>query len=99
MDNKVITGAAVFIAIVCLLPMAGVLVAAIVGSLDTLIQLMETVIWRYTSTTLVLVALVATGSILIGASSAWLVVTTEFPGRKILEVALVLPLAFPAYVL
>lgn len=99
MDKKLISGAALCIATVCLLPLLGVIAAAALGSFDTLLQLTETVLWRYTWTTLVLVACVAAGSIMIGASTAWLVVATEFPGRKALEIALVLPLAFPAYVL
>ena len=99
MDKKLISAAAIGIAVVCLLPLIGVVAAALLGSLDTLTQLAETVLWRYTYTTLVLVCLVAAGSIILGASTAWFVVATEFPGRKVLEIALVLPLAFPAYVL
>lgn len=87
------------VAAICLLPLVGVVVAAAFGSFDTLAQLADTVLWRYTWTTIVLVLLVACGAILIGSSTAWLVVTTEFRGRRILEIALVLPLAFPAYVL
>ena len=32
-------------------------------------------------------------------STAWLVTATRFPGRRILEIALALPLTYPAYVL
>ncbi|MEO1001313.1 MAG: ABC transporter permease subunit, partial [Pseudomonadota bacterium] len=41
----------------------------------------------------------ATGTFAIGTGAAWLVTATEFPGRRVLEYALVIPLAFPAYVL
>ncbi|MEM7461648.1 MAG: iron ABC transporter permease [Pseudomonadota bacterium] len=99
MDKFVIRGAAIFIAIICLMPLVGVLFAAALSSSETLRQLADTVLWRYTWTTLVLVGLVAGGSVAIGVPAAWLVVTTEFPGRRILEVAMVIPLAFPAYVL
>ena len=99
MDRKVISAAAMVIAGICLLPLFGVIAAAAFGSLDTLAQLADTVLWRYTWTTLVLVVLVGTGSIAIGSITAWIVVTSDFPGRRILEVALVIPLAFPAYVL
>ncbi len=87
------------VAAICLLPIVGVVAAAAFGSVDTLVQLTQTVLWRYTWTTLVLVVLVAAGSIVIGSVTAWLVVTSEFRGRRILEIALVVPLAFPAYVL
>ncbi|WP_187429820.1 hypothetical protein ROLI_015170 [Roseobacter fucihabitans] len=99
MDKKIITGIALFVALICLLPLAGVIAAAAFGSFETLGNLAQTVLWRYTWTTLVLVLLVATGSIIIGTITAWLVVTCDFRGRRFFEVALVIPLAFPAYVL
>ncbi len=99
MNERWISAAALAIAAVCLLPIVGVVLAAAFGTFDTLSMLAETVLWRYTWTTLVLVVLVAVGSILIGVTTAWIVVTCDFAGRRWLEVALVLPLAFPAYVL
>lgn len=99
MDRKIISAIALLIALICLLPILGVIVAAVFGSFETLSQLASTVLWRYSWTTLVLVALVSAGAILIGTITAWLVVATEFAGRRVLEIALVLPLAFPAYVL
>jgi len=99
MDTKLISGFALVVAAVCLLPLIGVVAAAVFGSWDTLAQLAQTVLWDYTRTTLVLVILVATGSIVIGTVTAWLVATCTFHGRRFFEVALVIPLAFPAYVL
>jgi iron(III) transport system permease protein len=49
--------------------------------------------------TLVLILGVGTGTLALGTGLAWLVVFHEFPGRRVLEWALVLPLALPAYVL
>ena len=99
MDRKFISGTAILISAICLLPLVGVLAAALFGSFETLGKLAGTVLWRYTWTTLVLVLLVSAGSIVIGAVTAWLIVTTEFRGRRFFETALVIPLAFPAYVL
>ncbi|MEM1429988.1 MAG: iron ABC transporter permease [Pseudomonadota bacterium] len=79
--------------------MAAVAIAAMLGTTDTLAHLAETVLWRYTWTTLVLVALVALGTAAIGTGAAWLVTMTRFPGVRFFEVALALPFAFPAYVL
>ncbi|MEM9851965.1 MAG: iron ABC transporter permease, partial [Pseudomonadota bacterium] len=90
---------AVLIAAIAALPHIGVLLAALASDLATLAHLADTVLWRYTSTTLVLVAAVGAGSFMIGTATAWLVTMTAFPGRRVFEVALVLPLAFPAYVL
>jgi len=92
-------GVAVFVMILCVVPYFGVLAAALSGSFDTLGELADTVLGRYTVTTLVLVSLVMAGSAFIGAGAAWLVTMTEFPGRRWMEIALALPLAFPAYVL
>ena len=99
MTKHLLSAAALLIAGICLLPIAGVVVAAALSSFEGVAQLAETVLWRYTWTTLLLVVFVALGSIVIGTIAAWLVVTCEFSGRKLLEIALVLPLAFPAYVL
>ena len=99
MGKTPISFLAIAVALICLLPIVGVVIAAALGTTDTLAQLASTVLWRYTWTTVVLVCLVAIGSVLIGVSTAWLVVTTDFRGRGFLEIALVLPLAFPAYVL
>ena len=99
MDRHIITAVALLVAAICLLPLVGVMAAAAFGTYETLAQLAQTVLWRYTWTTIVLVVLVAFGSMVIGVSTAWLVTTSEFRGRRWLEVALVIPLAFPAYVL
>lgn len=50
-------------------------------------------------TTLALLVAVGVGCAALGTSLAWLVTACDFPGRRLLEVLLVLPLAMPAYVL
>lgn len=87
------------VALACLLPMVAVALAAATGGTDTIRHLMETVLAGYVGTTLVLVLLVAIGTGMVGVGAAWLVTMTRFPGVRLLEVVLVLPLAFPAYVL
>ena len=86
-------------AAVCVLPMVAVAIAALMGSTDTLRHLADTVLWRYTFTTLQLALIVAIGTAAIGTGAAWLVTMTRFPGSRFLEVTLALPLAFPAYVI
>jgi iron(III) transport system permease protein len=49
--------------------------------------------------TFILLLGVAVGTLGLGTLLAWLVVFHEFPGRRIFEWALVLPLALPAYVI
>jgi len=87
------------IAAVCLLPMVAVAIAAFTGGTDTLQIIGQSVLGRYASTTLALVCLVSLGTFALGVGAAWLVTMTRFPGVRFFEIALVLPLAFPAYVL
>ncbi|MGB0696513.1 MAG: ABC transporter permease [Rhodospirillaceae bacterium] len=90
---------ALFASGLCLLPLIAVAIAAAMGDLDSVRHLADTVLLRYTLTTVVLVLFVALLTAIIGTGAAWLVTMTRFPGVKILEVALALPFAFPAYVL
>ncbi len=92
-------GGALLAASLCLLPMLAVVLAALSGGTGTLAHLGETVLPRYSWATLQLVVLVSVGTGLIGTGAAWLVTMTRFPGVRLFEIALVLPLAFPAYVL
>lgn len=87
------------IAATCLLPMLAVVLAAFTGGTDTIVHLANTVLPRYTITTLIMVTSVALGTFAIGTGAAWLVTMTRFPGQRLLEIVLVLPLAFPAYVM
>ena len=62
-------------------------------------HLIETQLSRLLLNTLLLIVGVGIGVAIIGVSLAWLVTMCEFPGRRWLEWALMLPLAVPAYVL
>jgi iron(III) transport system permease protein len=90
---------ALCVAAICVLPHLGVLLAALSGDGATVAMLWDTVLPRYAMTTVALVGIVGLGTFVIGTATAWLVVMCEFPGRRWLEIALVLPMAFPAYVL
>lgn len=62
-------------------------------------HLWQTQLLGLISNTLVLVVGVAIGVTLLGVSLAWLTAACDFPGRKVFDWALILPLAIPAYVL
>lgn len=62
-------------------------------------HLWDTQMPRLLGNTLTLVMGVGTGVTLIGVSLAWLTSLCEFPGRRWLDWALMLPFAIPAYVL
>jgi len=84
---------------ICVAPMVAAVLAAVAGDLDTWRNVLATVLPSYTYNTLLLVIIVGTSTAVIGSVTAWLVTAHQFPGRQWLEIALALPLAFPAYVL
>ncbi|CUH49863.1 ABC transporter permease [Ruegeria atlantica] len=99
LGTRLVATVAYMVAAACLLPMVAVVLAAVTGGTETVSHLFETVLPGYALTTVILVVLVAMGTFSIGVGAAWLVTMTRFPGVRFLEIALVLPLAFPAYVL
>lgn len=62
-------------------------------------HLSQTVLTRLIGNTIFLVIGVAGLVLLLGVSLAWLTAVCEFPGRRVFDWALMLPLAVPAYVL
>lgn len=69
------------------------------GTGETWSHLSATVLPEYLLNTLIMVLGVGLGVGLTGVCCAWLTAMTDFPGRRYFEWALVLPMAFPAYVL
>ncbi len=97
--KPMLRGLSVFVALLCLTPMVAVALAALFSGTDTISHLAQTVLPRYTWTTFWLALLVAKGAMVLGVGAAALVTMTRFPGVRFFEIALVLPLAFPAYVM
>jgi len=87
------------VAVACTAPMVAAAAAALAGDADTWRSLTATVLPGYALNTLMLVGLVAAGTAAIGTGAAWLVTMYRFPGVRLFEILLVLPLAFPAYVM
>lgn len=87
------------IAAVVAFPIAAVLAHALVPAPDVWGHLVATVLPRYVINTAILAVGVAICVLVIGVGTAWLVVMCRFPGRGILEWALLLPLAVPTYVI
>lgn len=90
---------AVIVAFVVLLPILSVVWLAFNPKENIWPHLFETVLSGYVTTTLLLMTGVAVGTSVIGVSTAWLVTHYEFPGRRYLNWALLLPFAVPAYVI
>ena len=81
------------------LPVLAVLASFAGGLSENWQYLAETALPRYVGNTAILLVVVACGVVSMGVVSAWLVAAYRFPGRDILEWALMLPLAMPAYVM
>jgi iron(III) transport system permease protein len=82
------------------LPIAAILWAALSdrgGDTGTLGALAGTVLPTYITNTALLMLLTGSIAAVTGTGCAWLVAATRFPGRGVLDWALVLPLALPAY--
>jgi len=82
-----------------LVPVLTVLLSLFADERQVWQHLVETVLGRYVRNSLLLMAGVAVGVILVGSGTAWLVTMCEFWGRAWLEWMLILPLAAPTYVL
>jgi iron(III) transport system permease protein len=81
------------------LPILVVLSYVFVPTKEIWQHLASTVLPRYIGNSLALAAGVGIGTLVIGVGTAWLVTLCRFPGRRMFEWALLLPLAIPAYVI
>ena len=93
------TWVAIGIASVVAVPVAAVVSSLARPRVEIWLHLWRTQLVELVVNTLLLMAGVGTGTLLIGTGLAWLVVHYRFPGRGLFEWALILPLAVPAYVI
>jgi iron(III) transport system permease protein len=85
------------VALLIAAPLVAVLVTAATRPGASLIHIATTTLPEMLRNSALLALLVAAMAGSAGAISAWLVATCAFRGRRVLEVALLLPLAMPAY--
>ena len=95
--------ASLLIAVMVGIPIVGVLsnlfsASELNNSVSTFSHLWETVLPEYIINSVVIAAIVAVMTAVMGIGCAWLIAVFNFPGRKFFEWALILPLAMPAYV-
>lgn len=95
----VLDWSAVFVALLISIPVVFIVAELFAPSGETWRHLVSTVLPGYIINTLILLIGVASGVVLIGTTTAWLVTSFQFPGRRLFEWSLVLPLAMPAYVI
>ncbi|TDK26354.1 iron ABC transporter permease [Luteimonas aestuarii] len=90
--------AAVAIAAAVLLPLLALGWTAAQGSDGLWSHIAANVLPQATKNTALLLLGVGTLAVTLGTGSAWLVTAYEFPGRKVIAWALLLPLAVPTYI-
>ena len=91
---------AIALAALAALPIVAVVARGIApGAGATWAHLADTVLARYAGNTLALVAIVGAGVAFGGTLTGWAVAQFRFPGSRVFEWALLLPLAMPAYVM
>ena len=89
----------VLLSLFVLLPVSGLLWAA-VGTDENIWQhLLDSVLPNYIVNSLILMTGVCLGVTLVGTCTAWLIANCRFPGHKVFGWMLILPLAMPAYVM
>jgi hypothetical protein len=90
----------VAIAVLILAPLAALAWVAWAGAnTDAFAHLLATVLPRYALTSAALLALVICFVLLLGVGAGWIVAAYDFPGRRLLEIGMILPLSRPAFVL
>ena len=90
---------AIIMALLVAAPLLALMYLAFAPSDDIWSHLARTVLPVYVRTTLALMLGVGIGTFVLGVGTAWLVTMCRFPGNRIFEWALLLPLAVPAYVI
>ena len=93
------SASAVLLCCLILGPIAALVVTAFGDSGGLWSHLVSTVLPRYVTNTLLLMAGVGVLAICFGVSTAWVVTRYEFPGRPLFEWMLLLPAAIPAYII
>lgn len=96
---RLLTLFAVGLAALLALPVLVVLVNLAAPSTDTWRHLASTVLADYISNSLLLMCGVALGVMVGGVTTAWITTMCRFPGHRVFEWALLLPMAMPAYVM
>ena len=90
---------ALAVAAVVALPLLGVASSLFSDQSELWRHLAETQLRDIVGNTIVLLVGVGLGTVVIGTGTAWLVTTCRFPGSRMLQWALLLPLVMPTYII
>ena len=88
---------AVLVALLVSIPLLVVFSAVFTPTGEVWRHLVDTVLWLYIGNTIWIILGVGLSTLVTGVLTAWIVTTCRFPGRRVFEWALLLPLAVPSY--
>lgn len=86
------------LALFFVLPLVALLLQLLPPDVDIWSHLWDNVLPSYLGHSVVLMLMVGFGAACVGVSTAWLVACHDFPGRRFFSLALILPMAMPAYI-
>ncbi|MDQ1185120.1 iron(III) transport system permease protein [Agrobacterium larrymoorei] len=92
-----LTIAAILLSALVAMPLIAIFVIALTGGTNGWQHLLVNVLPRSGAQTLLLLVMTGAFTTITGVTTAWLVTMFEFPFRRLLSFALVLPLAIPSY--
>lgn len=90
---------AIVVAALVALPLLGLASSLFTSQGELWRHLVDTQLSDIVGNTLVLLLIVGLGTTIIGAGTAWLVTMCRFPGSRLLQWALLLPLVLPTYII
>ncbi len=93
------TGFALVIVVLVTIPILTLITNIFGPPGDAWDHLKENLLYSYFINTLALLAGVALSTFLLGVSTAWIISSYNFPGRRYFEWLLILPLGFPGYIM
>ena len=99
LKNKWLTFGSAFLALMCVLPVVGLVYTASGESAASFEHIKQTVLADYVANTVTLMVFVGLLVSAVGIPLAWLIACCEFTGKRFFNWALVLPLAMPGYLI
>ena len=96
--ERLLSAAAIAVGALVLIPVLTIMVLALTPAPGVWTHLLGTVLPYSVRQTALLLAGVGVLTLIIGTGTAWLVTMYDFPGRRLFDVLLVLPLALPTYI-
>ena len=97
--NRYWRGFFLMLGLIFITPLISLIYTALTGNFENIRHLLNTVMWGYLKNTIGSIIGVGFGTIMLGVGSAFIISFYQFPGRKLMAWMLLLPLAFPGFIM